>query len=137
MSLTLQIAMVVAVLLYFGLLIYLLKKRRLNLKYALVWIMSGIIMLLLALFPGILTRAATLMGVHEPTNVLFAVLFFCVIIILVSLTAIVSGLNEKNKRLVQSLALLEKRVRELEKSNENAAAVSIEHCPDGDRANAV
>lgn len=55
---------------------------------------------------------------YEPTNALFAFMFFCVIIILMSITAIVSKLNEKNKRLIQSVALLEKRVRELERAEE-------------------
>ena len=72
-------------------------------------------MLLLALFPRILDWFAKLIGIYEPTNALFSLIFFCVIIILMSLTAIVSKLNEKNKQLAQSAALLEQRVRELEK----------------------
>ncbi|MDD3346473.1 DUF2304 domain-containing protein [Oscillibacter sp.] len=114
MSKTLQIAMLLAVLLYFILLIRMLKKKTLNLKYTLLWLFSGVLMLLLATFPGFLDWFSKLVGIYEPTNALFAIIFFCVIIILMSLTAIVSKLNEKNKRLIQSVALLEKRVRELE-----------------------
>ena len=115
MSTTLQIVVLLAVLVYFLLLFHLLKKKSLNLKYTLLWILSGLVMLLLAIFPGFLNWFSNLIGVYEPTNALFAIVFFCVIIILMSLTAIVSKLNEKNKRLIQSVALLEKRVRELEK----------------------
>ena len=39
---------------------------------------------------------------------------FFMIIILMSITAIASKLNEESKRLIQSVALPEKRVRELE-----------------------
>lgn len=39
--------------------------------------------------------------------------------ILMSITSIVSKLNSKNKSVAQQLALLEKRVRELEKSCED------------------
>ena len=114
-SRTLQIVMLLAVTVYFVLLFFLLKKRSLHLKYTLLWILSGGLMLLLALFPHILDWFAELIGIYEPTNALFSLIFFCVIIILMSLTAIVSKLNEKNKRLAQSTALLEQRVRELEK----------------------
>ena len=112
-STTLRIAMLVAVAVYFYLVLRLLKKKSLNLKYTLLWLLSGIIMLILAVFPQILNGFATV-GIYEPTNALFAVIFFCIIIILMSLTAIVSKLNEKSKRLIQSIALLEKRVRILE-----------------------
>lgn len=112
MSITLQAAMLLAVGLYFFLLLRLLKKKSLNLKYTLLWIFSGILMLVLALFPGLLSVVAKLIGVYAPTNALFALILFCVIMILMSLTAIVSKLNERVKRLSQAYALLEKRVRE-------------------------
>lgn len=113
-STKLQIAMLIAVGLYFLIVFRLLKKKALNLKYTLLWLASGIIMLALAAFPQMLGWYAALVGIYEPTNALFAFMFFCVIIILMSITAIVSNLNEKNKKLIQSIALLEKRVRELE-----------------------
>lgn len=75
---------------------------------------SGVVMLVLAVFPQILGWLAALVGIYDPTNALFAFMFFCVIILLMSITAIVSKLNEKSKQLIQSVALLEKRVRELE-----------------------
>lgn len=114
-TMRLQIAMLLAVVLYFVLVFHLLKRKSLNLKYTLLWLFSGVVMLLLAAFPHVLSVFAAIVGIYEPTNALFAVIFFCIIIILMSLTAIVSKLNEKSKRLIQSIALLEKRIRDLEK----------------------
>jgi len=120
----LQIAMLIAIGLYFLIVFHLLKRRSLNLKYTLLWLFSGVIMLVLAIFPKILSWLAALVGIYEPTNALFALMFFCVIIILMSLTAIVSKLNEKSKRVIQTLALMEKRVRDLEeKENETQQSV--------------
>ena len=110
----LQIAMLIAVGLYFMIVFQLLKRKTLNLKYTLLWLASGVVMLVLAVFPQILGWLAALVGIYDPTNALFAFMFFCVIILLMSITAIVSKLNEKSKQLIQSVALLEKRVRELE-----------------------
>jgi len=114
MSRQLQAAMLIAIGIYFLVVFQLLKRKNLNLKYTLLWLFSGIIMLALAVFPQILSWLAALVGVYSPTNALFAFMFFCVIIILMSLTAIVSKLNEKSKRVIQALALMEKRIRDLE-----------------------
>lgn len=109
-----QIIMLLAVMCYFVLLIFLLRKKMLNLKYGLLWIFSGVLMLILAIFPGILNSFSRLVGIASPTNALFAVILFCVMIILMSLTAIVSGLNNKVKKLAQTIALLENRLRAVE-----------------------
>lgn len=111
---TLQIAMLLGIVVYFFLLFRLLKKKSLNLKYTLLWILSGVVMLIFALFPVLLSLVAEAVGIYEPTNALFAIMFFCVIIILMSLTAIVSKMNDRIIRLTQTLALLEKRIVELE-----------------------
>lgn len=113
-SLKLQILMLLAVAIYFSLLFMLLKKRSLNLKYTLLWIFSGAIMLVISIFPNLLVLVSDMIDIAAPTNALFAIMFFCVIIILMSLTAIVTKLNEKSKRLIQTVAMLEKRIRELE-----------------------
>lgn len=118
-SIKLQVAMLIAVGLYFLIVLKLLRQKTLNLKYTLLWLASGIIMLILAVFPQILGWFAALVGIYEPTNALFAFMFFCVIIILMAITAIVSKLNEKSKQVIQALALLERRVRDLEKFDEN------------------
>lgn len=114
----LRIILLVGVCIYFIAVFQLLKRKTLNLKYTLLWLASGFIMLMLVLFPRLLQLFALLIGIYDPMNALFSVGFFCVIIILMSLTAIVSKLNEKNKALTQSMALLEKRLRDM-KADEN------------------
>ncbi len=116
MNQTLRIALLLAVVAYFLLLIYLLKKRTLNIKYSLLWLFSGILMLLLAACPQILSWFAKAVGISTPVNALFAVALFCVICIVMSLTAIVSKLNERVKRLTQAYALLEKRLQDREET---------------------
>ena len=111
---TLRFAMLGAIVLYFVLLVLLLKKKSLSLKYSLLWFFAGLVMLLLALWPGILVALTAALGIQLPVNALFAIMFFCIIIILVSITSIVSKLNSKVTCLSQEIALLEKRIRELE-----------------------
>ena len=114
MSLHLRIFVLLIVLVYFVMLFYLLAKRSLNLKYTLLWIFSGIVMLVLGMFPQLLEMFSSFIGVQTPMNALFAVVLFCLVIILVSLTSIVSKQNDRTKQLIQATALMEHRLRALE-----------------------
>lgn len=113
---TFQATVLLAVAVYFCVVLSLLRKRRLNLRYTLLWLFSGAVMLVLAIFPRTLHILSDLIGVYSPTNALFAIISMFLILLLMSMTVIVSHLNESVKRLVQHNAMLEKRVRELEKS---------------------
>lgn len=113
----LQAAVLVAVVLYFIFLLRLLIKRRLNLKYTLLWLAFGLVLLIFTLFPSLLGFCASLVGFELASNGLFAILHFCTLVLLISMTAIVSKLNEKEKRLIQTIALLERRIQELERDD--------------------
>lgn len=117
MNLKLRFALIIGVIVYFILLINLLKNNRLNLKYTLLWMFMGIVLFMLAIFPDVILFVTEIVGIIEPTNGLFAILIFCILIILVSITAIVSKLNNKNRTLIQAVAMLEKRLRDLEKKD--------------------
>ena len=119
MSQSLQGFLLLAIALYFIVLVYLMRRKRILLRYMLLWIVSGVIMVVLTLFPGLLTRAARVLGIYEPVNALFAIALFCVLMILMALTAILSHHNAAIVRLVQTNALLEQRIRELEEKKES------------------
>lgn len=120
----LQIVILLAVLIYFVVLFYLFRSKSLSLKYSLLWLFSGILLLVIALFPELLAWFTDLVGIQTPTNALFAVVLFCILLILISLTAIVSRQTDRIKNLTQSLALLEMRVRELEKRPDQSQDVN-------------
>lgn len=118
----LWIFLLIAVCIYFVLVFQLLKRKTLNLKYTLLWLASGIVMLILVVFPRLLQLFAKVVGIFDPMNALFSIALFCIVIILMSLTAIVSKLNDKNKTLTQSIALLEKRLRDVELGKSHCGA---------------
>ena len=110
-----QFFAIAAVALFFLLVFFLLKKNRLSLRYSLLWLLSGVIMLVLALFPGLLDRFARLIGIYSSVNALFAVIFFCGLMLMISFTVIVSREKQEIVRSIQRTALLEKRIQDLEK----------------------
>lgn len=115
MNRTLQFSMLLALLLYFITLFFLLKKNKVTLKYSLLWLFIGCLMLLITIFPNLLEVPLHMLGVSVFTNGLFAVILFFLIMIVMSLTMILSDMSEKQRDLVQKISLYEFRLRELEK----------------------
>ena len=106
----------VCIIVYFFVIVSLLKQKKLSLRYTLLWLFMGVICLVIVLLPDILEILKELLGVKDAMNTLFGCLICFVFIHLISLTSIVSRQSEKIKRLIQDNALLEKRIRDMEKS---------------------
>ncbi len=111
----LQIILIIAIIVYFVIILHFLKNKALELKYTLIWLVSGGAMLILVAFPQLMTKAIKLLGIQSSMNGLYIALISFIIMILMTLTSIVSRHAFKTKTLIQEVAILEKRVRELEK----------------------
>lgn len=118
MTTVFRVLLIVGILGYFVIIFDLLRKKSLNLKYSLLWIFSGVIMLIIAIFPVIMDAIADLLGIASVVNAVFLLALFCVIMIVMSLTSIVSKQNAKMIRLIQTIALLEKKIENLEEQVE-------------------
>jgi hypothetical protein len=90
----------------------LLRRRRLLERYAIVWFVAGISVLVLAFWKGLLTTLSHAAGIYYPPSALFAVTFLFVLVMLVNFSTTVSRLSEQNNKLAQRLALLQRRVEE-------------------------
>ena len=114
MNRLLQVSMILAIIFYFICLFSLLRKNKVTLKYILLWLFTGLVMFLIAVFPAILEVPLHLLGIVEFTNGVFALILFFLILIIMFLTIAVSDLGEKQRILAQKMAIYEKRIRELE-----------------------
>ncbi len=114
----LQCFLIVCVLLFIAVILRYLVKKKLNLKYTLVWLFSAVFMLVIAIFPQIITHLTRLVGIQVESNAVFFFSILFLFVIVLTLTAIVSHMNNRVYRLTQIQALLEKRIRELEKQLE-------------------
>ena len=110
----LRLDLLIAVLVYLGIIFWLLKKKRLTVRYSLIWLISGFVFLIFAVFPYVVLVLRDIFKMQMPVNVVFMLVLAFVLLLLLSISSIVSGQSEKIKRLTQSQALLEQRVRELE-----------------------
>ena len=112
---TLRICLVLIVIIYFALVLLLLKKRAISLKYTLLWLLAGFVMGIMVIWPQTLVMSIRIIGIEDNMNGLFVFSIGFLIAIAMALTSIVSRQTEKIRSLVQTIAMLEKRVRELEK----------------------
>ncbi len=114
MNIVLRIFFIVLTLLFLLYIIHLLSKKKLDLKYSLVWLAAGVGMLILAIFPDLVTILGSLVGIATPVSTVFVFAGIFMLAIILTLTVIVSHMNNRIYRLTQMQATLEKRVRELE-----------------------
>lgn len=118
---TLRISLIAAVICYFIAILYFLKQRALNLKYTLLWLVAGLVMGILVAIPELLVKIIRIFGIQDNMNGLFIFMIGFIILILLSLTSIASRQNSKLRTLTMELAIMEKRVRELEQERQRDA----------------
>ncbi len=87
------------------------RRRRLMERYALLWLLSAVVLLALASWSGALQTISKAIGVIYPPNALFFIAFAFVLLLLLHFSAAVSRLSDQTKVLAQRLALLDERVR--------------------------
>jgi hypothetical protein len=102
----------VAVVLVLAVILELIRRHRLQERYALLWILTGGVMLFFALWRSALDQFAELVGVAYPPSALFMVAGLFVFVVLLHFSTVLSKLSEQNKTLAQQIALLEQRLRE-------------------------
>ncbi|MFM9043674.1 MAG: DUF2304 domain-containing protein [bacterium] len=106
---------IVAILAAFALAILILelvRRRRLNERYALLWLFSALIILILAVWEGLLARIASLLGIAYPPNALFLIAVGFILLLLLSMSTSLSRLQGQTRVLAQRLAILEARFRD-------------------------
>ena len=99
-----------------------LRKRRLREKYAVLWIVIGLALLLLAAFPQLLFWAAALLGVQVPSNLLFAMALLLLMTVCLHLSFEQSQSEDELRVLAEEVAILKTKVRELEEGAETSGS---------------
>lgn len=105
----------IAVIISGGLLLLILelvRRKRLMERYALLWLFSTLILLVLSVWNGLLSSLASALGISYPPSALFAVAFGVVLILLVHFSLAISRLSDQNKVLAQRVGLLQQRLDE-------------------------
>ena len=91
----------------------LIRSRRLRERYALLWLLTGGVLLALSLWRGGLNTIAGWFGVETyPPAILGAIGALFILVVLLHYSTVISRLSDQNTILAQRLALLEQQLRE-------------------------
>ena len=108
-----SLAGIAASLVLLGFVFHLIRSRRLRERYALLWLLTGLVLLVLSAWRGGLNTIAGWVGVTGyPPAVLFAVATLFILAVLLHYSTVISKLADQNVILAQRLALLEERLKQ-------------------------
>jgi len=111
MSLKLQMYSLIAIFFVILVIVNILRKGRMNIKYSIVWLFAFGILFIGILIPGLLPKITELLGFGLTSNMIIVAFIAILIFINISLTIIISGLNEKVRLLIQEISMLKMEVK--------------------------
>jgi hypothetical protein len=114
MSLVTYLFGIVSAVLVLVVVLELLRKRRVRERHALWWIVAGLLALVVAVFPAVLTSAAAALHITVPTNLGFFVSVVILFLVSVQHSAELTVLEEKTRTLAEHVALQDERLGRLE-----------------------
>lgn len=95
------------------LLFNLVRSRRLREKYVALWMVVGVLIILLALFPSLLGALARAVGVLVPANLLFFLAIILLLGVCLQLSLEISRTEDKLRTLAEHVAILNLQMHEL------------------------
>lgn len=112
LPINLRVTLGIALCVYFSLILLFLKRKAIELKYTLLWLLAGGCMAVLVIFPSVLPAFLRLIGITGNMNGLFIISIAFLMILCMALTSIVSRQAGKIRSLAQNMAILEKELRD-------------------------
>jgi len=92
----------------------LIRSRRVRERYALLWLLTAVVLLVLSLWRDGLQTISSLVGIAYPPSALFVLATVFIVIVLLHYSTVISRLSDQNTILAQRLALLESKLSSAE-----------------------
>ena len=105
MSIILRILLILASLLASISVIRKIRKAKLQIDDEVFWVLSSIIILLVAIFPNIIYILADITGVQSPANLLYLLVIAILLMKIFNMSIKISILEDKIKKIVQKISL--------------------------------
>jgi len=94
--------------------LWLVRERRLREKYAILWLCTSVFVILLTASRRLLEVAALSVGIYYPPSLLFLVGVLFLMAVAIGQSVTLSRLSESNHNLAQEMALLRKKLEDME-----------------------
>jgi hypothetical protein len=100
--------------------ISLVRQKRLDEKYALLWLAAGIVMMVAPLATSTIDALSIMLGFHYAPAFVFLIAFLGLCLINLQFSVVISRLSKNNKNLAQRLAIMEQRLKQVEQGRLNS-----------------
>ena len=91
----------------------LVRRRRLSEEYSLLWLGTAVVMLVLGLWRDLLHSLAALVGIYDPSNLLFLLAALFMLFIQLYFSTVITRLTQESKESAQQIALLRFELEQL------------------------
>lgn len=115
MSLSLRIGLLVSSLLVFAFILFTVTKKKLNIKYSIIWILWSLLTLFMSIFPGSFYWLAGVLGIELPVNAVFLIMAALLYGLVFFVYVAISKHNEEIVKLTYEVSVLKKELEDLKK----------------------
>src|SRR3954469_11397234 len=119
-----RIVAVIVTAIMLGIVLELVRRRRLVERYALLWMTVALALLVLAIWNQLLSVASNAIGIEVPANALFIAAFAVAFLLLLHFSVITTRLSEETKILAQEVARLDAEARAARRAQVNGERVT-------------
>lgn len=114
---------IAAALLILVTLVEMLRRGKLRERHTFWWILAGLLGLFFGLFPQMLDALAKALGIEVPLNLVFFVTIVVLFLVYIQQSSELTRSEERIRTLAEHVALLESRVRDLERRTDGSESV--------------
>lgn len=115
MSLSLQIFLIIITIIYYIAIIRSIRQKKLEISLAIFWIISGLLLIIVALFPNLCMEVSKLLGFEKTSNMIFCIAIFIAFYLIFKLSLRLSEAEKKNTLLIQELSIIKSKQKEEDK----------------------
>ena len=115
MSVSLRIGLLFASLIALTFVLLFVIRKKLNIKYSIVWILWALLSLIMAIFPKTFYEMAKILGIELPVNAVFLIMIALLYGLTFYVYCMISKHNEEIIKLTYEIARLNKEIDDLKK----------------------
>ncbi|MBR3151088.1 MAG: DUF2304 domain-containing protein [Erysipelotrichaceae bacterium] len=90
-------------------------RNKMNIHFAMIWIVFGIVLTVISIFPKLISYLSMIMGIYAPANTIFLVTIFFLYALSFYAYLRISKLSDQVQSLNYEIALLKKKLEERNK----------------------
>lgn len=115
MNIGLRMGLTIVSIIVFIVIALLVSKKKLNIKYSIVWLIWALLLIFMAIFPETFYGVSDLLGIELPVNAVFLIMIALLYGLTLFVYIMISKHNEEIIKLTYEISVLKKELDELKK----------------------